>query len=89
MHELIPVVVGAVVGAAVSFIPNLRLRVAALLALCVVAGALVSLAMGELATSLAPLFFSFDALLVWSGALIAVLALSWWRARGATQAARR
>lgn len=89
MHELIPVAAGAVVGLAVSLIANLRFRIAAFVVLCVVVGALVSFMMGELETGLAPLFFSFDALLVWLGGLATALVVGWWRARGVARTARR
>jgi hypothetical protein len=89
MHEIIPVAAGVVVGLAVTLIANLRLRAVVFVVLCVAVGALVSFMMGEMETGLAPLFVSFDALLVWLGGLGAALVAGWWRSRGAAQTARR
>lgn len=88
MKELIPLIAGVFVGSAVSFVPRTGLRVGLFALLCLGVGALVSLLMGELATGLAPLFISFDALLVWIGGLVAVLVAGWWRARAARGSAR-
>lgn len=89
MHELIPVAFGVIVGLASAAIPNVRLRVLAFVLLSVAAGALASFLAGELETGLAPLFISFDALLVWAGGLVAVLAASWWRSRRTAAPTRR
>lgn len=89
MHELIPLIAGVVVGLAVSNIRGARLRMAAFVALSVLVGGLVSLLMGELATGAAAFFFSMDATLVWLGGVVAVLAVSLWRSRGAGRTAQR
>ncbi|HEX6290158.1 MAG TPA: hypothetical protein VFZ66_13270 [Herpetosiphonaceae bacterium] len=81
MHELIPIVIGIVIGLGVYQIRSTRIRTAALVVLCLLGGALASFINGELALSLA--FVSFDALLVWAGALASTLLLALWRRRSA------
>lgn len=51
MNEVFPVLAGAAIGAGVLRIAALRVRVAALIALCVLAGLAASLVSGELALS--------------------------------------
>lgn len=78
MHELIPVAIGVIIGLVVQQIHSTARRTVALVALCLLGGALASYINGEIGISLA--FISFDALLVWGGAL-AVLLISTIRQR--------
>lgn len=78
MHELIPVAIGVIIGLVVQQIHSAARRTVALVALCLLGGALASYINGEIGISLA--FISFDALLVWGGAL-AVLLISTIRQR--------
>jgi hypothetical protein len=71
MHELLPVVLGALVGTAVMSLVPTRRRWLALPPACAAVGALASAVNGELAEGLPTLFVSFDALLAWAGAMAA------------------
>lgn len=82
MQELFPLAAGAVIGLAVQRVRSPRLRTAALVVLCLIFGALASYISGELAVSWG--FLSVDALLVWVGALLAVLLVAVWRRRTAS-----
>ncbi|MBY8976759.1 hypothetical protein KHP62_13125 [Rhodobacteraceae bacterium NNCM2] len=81
MHEIIPVILGAIFGIATVTIPLPGPRTGWFIAGCVIAGALASWINGELESSLAGLFVSFDALLAWCGALSAVLLFRLYRTR--------
>jgi hypothetical protein len=78
MQELFPFLSGAIIGLVIA---NLRLpnwaRIGLFVALCAVFGFLASWLTGELAVSWG--FFTFDALLVWLGGLLAVGAVAAWR----------
>lgn len=71
MKELLPFCTGLAIGWALSGLRP-RARWLALPFVCVPAGALMSWVNGELGTSLWPVFVSFDAILVWAGAVLAV-----------------
>jgi len=79
MHELLPVGMGVLIGLAVQQVRSVRLRVALLVGLCLLLGTLVSFLMGELEVSV--VFIPIDALLVWAGALVAVVLAALWRRR--------
>jgi hypothetical protein len=79
MQELFPLAAGALIGLAVQWVPGPRLRAAALVALCLVFGAIASYISGELEVSLG--FISVDTVLVFVGALVAVGAAALWRRR--------
>ena len=81
MHEIIPLLAGAVVGLIASWIPSGRVRMLVFVALCLGVGALISLLMGELGGAWFMLFIGFDAVLVWLGALVAVKVATWWANR--------
>lgn len=81
MHELLPVVIGSIIGLVVQQIYSATRRTVALLVLCLLGGALASYINGEIGISLA--FISFDALLVWGGALVAMLISTLWQRRSA------
>lgn len=81
MHELIPVAIGVIIGLVVQQIYSAARRTVALVALCLLGGALASYINGEIGISLA--FISFDALLVWGGALAAMLISTIWQRRAA------
>lgn len=83
MFELVPLAMGVIIGLGVQRVRNLRVRAILLVVLCLVFGALASYLAGELEISYA--FISFDALLVWLGALGAVLLGTFWRRRAATR----
>ena len=68
MHELLPVLLGALLGTAAA--PLRGPRAARFVGGCIVAGALASWINGELGSSLAGLFFSFDAFLAWCGGTV-------------------
>jgi peptidoglycan/LPS O-acetylase OafA/YrhL len=82
MQELFPLAAGAVIGLAVQRVRSPRLRTVALVVLCLIFGALASYISGELEVSWG--FLSVDALLVWVGALLAVLLVAVWRRRTAS-----
>lgn len=81
MHELIPVAIGVIIGLLVQQIHNVAQRTVALVVLCLLGGALASYINGEMGISLA--FISFDALLVWGGALAVMLITTIWQRRSA------
>ena len=80
MKELVPFCAGLVVGGGLAMIRSVRLRRVLLPVLAVVVGALASWVNGELGSRWWALFVSFDALLVWLGA-VAAFALVGWRVR--------
>lgn len=80
MQEILPLTMGVVIGFAVQKVPAPRFRAALLVALCLVFGAVASLLAGELEVSFG--FIPVDALLVWAGALAAVVLTALWRRRG-------
>jgi uncharacterized membrane protein YeaQ/YmgE (transglycosylase-associated protein family) len=75
MHEIVPIVLGAVFGTAAISMSLPGPRSGWFIAGCVLAGALASWMNGEVVNSLAPLFISFDALLAWCGALSSLVAV--------------
>lgn len=75
MHELLPILLGALFGTAAAAAPLPGPRSAWFVGGCIIAGALASWMNGELASSLAALFLSFDALLAWGGGAAAFLGL--------------
>lgn len=81
MQEVLPLAMGMVIGFAVQKVPAPRFRAALLVALCLVFGAVASFLAGELEVSFG--FISIDALLVWAGALAAVVLTALWRRRKA------
>lgn len=83
MQELFPIVGGVLIGLGVQQIRNLRVRAIVLVALCLLVGALASFLSGELEVSWG--FISVDALLVWGGALAAILVSTLWRRRTAAR----
>lgn len=87
MKELIPLCAGLVLGASLALVPSARFRAVLLPVLSVVLGALASWLNGELGTRWWALFVSFDAILVWLGAVTAFVFIA--RARRAGQAALR
>ena len=72
MKELIPLAAGIGVGAALALVRSLRLRAILLPALCLSVGTLASGVNGELASRWWALFVSFDTLVVFLGAVIAL-----------------
>jgi hypothetical protein len=77
VKELLPFCAGLVVGGLLFAFPvPRRLRTILLPVACVSVGAWMSWVNGELHGSLWPVFVSFDAILVWAGAAVAVLLLS-------------
>ncbi len=75
MKELIPLGLGIGIGGALAVVRPQRLRVIVLPVLCVAAGALASWVNGELASRWWALFVSFDTLVVFLGAVIALVAV--------------
>jgi hypothetical protein len=82
MHELLPVAIGVIIGLVVQQIHSTARRTIALVVLCLLGGALASYINGEIGISLA--FVSFDALLVWGGALVVMLISALWQRRRST-----
>lgn len=70
MQELLPFGAGLVFGLLLMLWGGPRSRWFSLPVVCVPLGALFSWINGELGTSIWPLFVSFDALLVWAGAVL-------------------
>ena len=68
MHELFPLTSGLIIGGLVQLIRDRRQRVIALVALCIIFGALASFVSGELEVSWG--FLTIDAALVWLGAVL-------------------
>ncbi|MCU0492516.1 MAG: hypothetical protein MUD01_13070 [Chloroflexaceae bacterium] len=81
MHELIPIAAGMVIGLGVQTIRSVQLRSIVLAVLALLVGAAVSWMMGELEIFWG--FISFDAALVWFGALVSVVLAAAWRRRAA------
>jgi hypothetical protein len=80
MQELLPVFLGCMTGAALCRLRARRWAIGPLA--CVLVGAVASLINGELDSSFAALFVSFDASLVWLGAAATTgLVWSWRRVR--------
>jgi len=79
MQEILPLAMGVVIGFAVQKVPAPRFRAALLVVLCLVFGAFASFVAGELEMSFG--FIPIDALLVWAGALAAVVLTALWRRR--------
>ena len=81
MHELFPLVAGAVVGGAVMAFPNRSqwIRTGAFIVGCIVFGFLASWSSGELEESWG--FLSIDMALVWFGGLVVVVLVTAWRYR--------
>ena len=75
MKELLPFCAGLAVGGGLSLVRPLA-RWLALPVVCVPVGAVMSWVNGEFGSRLWPLFVSFDALLVWAGATLALGALA-------------
>lgn len=73
MKELIPLCAGLVVGGSLSSLRSAQLRAILLPVLSLVVGALASWLNGELGSRWWALFVSFDALLVWVGAVTAFM----------------
>ena len=71
MKELIPLGAGLLVGGALGMVRSTRLRAVLLPLLALVVGALASWVNGELLSEWWALFVSFDALVVWLGAITA------------------
>jgi hypothetical protein len=76
MRELLPLITGISMGLGLAFVRSLQLQASLLPALCIPAGALMSLVNGELGSQVWPLFVSFDAILVWLGAGVVLGAIS-------------
>lgn len=74
MHEFLPFGGGLAIGLALCFVTMHRLRWVAFPLSCIVVGALMSWLNGEFTSALWPLFVSFDALLVWAGATLVLVA---------------
>jgi hypothetical protein len=83
VQELFPIAVGAVIGVAVQWVRNTTIRTIVLVLLCLAFGALASYVSGELEVSLG--FISVDTLLVFAGAVAAVVAAAVWRRAAATR----
>jgi hypothetical protein len=69
MKELIPLCAGLVVGGNLALVRSARLRTILLPVLAVLVGGLASWVNGELESRWWALFVSFDALVVWLGAV--------------------
>lgn len=74
MHELLPLVLGGLFGAAAARAALPGPRAAVFVVSCVLAGVVASAINGELSGPLAGAFVSFDALLAWSSASVAFAA---------------
>jgi hypothetical protein len=70
MQELLPLLLGVVIGVAYTRLPAKARPVGPVA--CIVVGAIASAINGELNEALWALFVSLDALLVWLGAAVAV-----------------
>jgi hypothetical protein len=81
MREVIPLFAGLLVGGGLALVRSVRLRAILLPLLCVVVGGAASWVNGELQSDWWALFVSFDALLVWVGAVAAFAAVRGTRAR--------
>jgi hypothetical protein len=81
MQELFPLTAGFVIGLVVQQLRSTKLKVAVLVTLCIVFGALASYISGELEVSWG--FLSVDMALVWLGALVSVALVAVWRRRPA------
>jgi hypothetical protein len=79
MSELFPILAGVCIGFVVQWISNARLRTIALFVLSALAGFTASFISGELFVSWDFLFF--DIPLVFLGAVVTALVLTWQRSR--------
>ena len=79
MQELFPFTVGMMIGALVQKIRRPGLRILTLVMLCIVSGLTASFISGELSVSWG--FLTFDAALVWVGAVVSVGLSTGWRQR--------
>ncbi len=75
MHELLPIVLGAIAGGIAIFAPLPKPRALWFMSGTIIAGALASWINGGAASALWPLFVSCDALLAWLGAIGYVAAI--------------
>ena len=76
MKELLGIAVGLGLGFGLTFVGSARLRAIILAVGCVTLGAVVSWVNGEGDSRWWLLFVSFDAVMVWAGALLAVVVVS-------------
>jgi hypothetical protein len=76
VKELLPLCAGVVVGWCLSFVRTPRTRWSLAPVACIPVGALVSWINGELGSDIWPLFVSFDALVVWGGAILVLVLVS-------------
>ena len=83
MREVIPLFAGLLVGGGLALVRSQRLRAVLLPVLCVVVGGAASAVNGELQSEWWALFVSFDAVLVWLGAVAAFAGVRGARARRA------
>ena len=83
MREVIPLFAGLLVGSGLALVCSIRLRAVLLPVLSVVLGASASWVNGELQSHWWGLFVSFDALLVWLGAVTTFAVVAGTRARRA------
>ena len=79
MGELFPVLAGVCIGLVVQWIPRVRMRNFALFGLSLLAGFTASYISGELFVSWD--FLLFDIPLVFLGAVVTALVITWQRAR--------
>lgn len=75
MGELVPFLVGCVIGAVLMRLPR-KGRAAYAVVACIAAGAVGSAINGELATGAWPAFISFDSALAWLGLAASVASYS-------------
>jgi hypothetical protein len=85
MKELIPLCAGLVVGGYLAGVRSARLRAILLPVLSVVVGGLASWLNGELESGWWAFFLSFDALVVWLGAVTGFVFVTKVRTRQAEQ----
>ena len=83
MGELFPVLAGVCIGFAVQWIASVRMRNVALFVLSLLAGFTASFISGELFVSWD--FLIFDIPLVFLGAVVTAVALTWQRTRPLSQ----
>lgn len=74
MQELLPLVGGLAIGAALTLVGLHWIRWVGFPVACLIVGALMSWLNGELTSAVWPLFVSFDAFLVWAGASLVLAA---------------
>ena len=83
MREVIPLFAGLLVGGGLALVRSMRLRAVLFPVSCVAVGAAASWVNGELRSEWWALFVSFDAVLVWVGAVAAMAAVRGTRTRRA------